>query len=83
MTTGILDLVAVHPREVFRLVVGAPAAAIVLVHNHPGGDPMPSPDDRRLTERFAAAGHMLKIHVLDHVIIGHDRYVSFRQEGWL
>jgi DNA repair protein RadC len=83
VTTGILDLVAIHPREVFRLVIGAPAAAIILVHNHPGGDPTPSPEDHRLTERFAAAGHMLDIRVADHVIIGRDRYVSFRQEGWL
>lgn len=64
-------------------VVGAPAAATVLVHNHPGGDPMPSPEDRRLTDRFATAGHMLDIRVVDHLIIGRDRYVSFRQEGWL
>jgi DNA repair protein RadC len=83
VTTGILDLVAIHPREVFRLVVGAPAASIILVHNHPGGDPTPSPEDHRLTERFAAAGHMLEIRVADHVIIGRDRYVSFREAGWL
>jgi DNA repair protein RadC len=76
VTTGILDLVAIHPREVFRLVLGAPAAAIILVHNHPGGDPTPSPEERQITEGFAAAGHMLKIYLLDHVIIGYDRYVQ-------
>jgi DNA repair protein RadC len=83
VTTGILNHVAIHPREVFRLVVGTPAAAIVLVHNHPSGDPTPSPEDRTITERFAAAGHALDICVADHVIIGRDRYISFRQEGWL
>lgn len=83
MTTGILDHVAIHPREVFRQVVGTPVAAIILVHNHPGGDPTPSPEDRRLTERFAAAGYTLNIRVADHVMIGRDRYVSFREKVWL
>jgi DNA repair protein RadC len=68
---------------VFRVVLGTPAAAIILVHNHPGGDPTPSLEDRQIADGFAAAGHVPKIHLLDHVIIGCDRYVSFRQEGWL
>ena len=83
IATGTLNGVAVHAREVFRLVVDAPAESIILVHNHPSGDPTPSPEDRRLTDAFAAAGRVLDIRVDDHVIIGSDRYVSFRQEGWL
>jgi DNA repair protein RadC len=83
VATGTLSWVAVHPREVFRQVVGAPAASIILVHNHPSGDPEPSSEDLSLTERFAAAGDMLGIRVDDHVIIGRDRYLSFKEKGWL
>ena len=83
VATGTLGLVAIHPRELFRQVVGAPASSIILVHNHPSGDPTPSREDRSLTEQCAAAGTMIGIPVDDHVIIGRDRYISFKEEGWL
>jgi DNA repair protein RadC len=73
----------VHPREVFALAVRESAAAVIFLHNHPSGDPTPSPEDRQLTDRLATAGKLLGIRVLDHVIIGDGRYVSFADEGWL
>jgi DNA repair protein RadC len=73
----------VHPREVFAFAVRESAAAVIFLHNHPSGDPTPSPEDRRLTDRLATAGKLLGIRVLDHVIIGDSRYVSFADEGWM
>jgi DNA repair protein RadC len=75
--------VEVHPREVFRRAVEAGAAGIVAVHNHPSGDPTPSMEDRRLTHRLEDAGQVLGIPLLDHVIIGQGRYVSFRESGFM
>jgi len=83
VSEGSLTLSVVHPREVFALAVRESAAGMLLLHNHPSGDPMPSPEDRRLTDRLVAAGRLLGIRVLDHVIIGDGRYVSFADEGWL
>ncbi|UVT17774.1 MAG: DNA repair protein RadC [Nitrospira sp.] len=83
VSEGSLTLSIVHPREVFALAVRESAAAVIFLHNHPSGDPTPSQEDRRLTERLAAAGHLLGIRVLDHVIVGDGRYVSFADEGWL
>ncbi len=59
------------------------AAAVIFLHNHPSGDPKPSAEDRTLTARLQEAGHILGIQVLDHVIIGDARFVSFADEGWL
>jgi len=73
----------VHPREVFALAIRESAAAVIFLHNHPSGDPTPSPEDRRLTDRLVMAGTLLGISVLDHIIIGDGRYVSFADEGWL
>ena len=81
ITRGILNSSLVHPREVFRAAIEASAAAIVLVHNHPSGDPTPSPDDRVITEQLAAAGRVLDIPVHDHVVIGRGRYTSFAEAG--
>ena len=81
ITRGILNSSLVHPREVFRAAIEANAAAIVLVHNHPSGDPTPSPDDRVITEQLAAAGRLLDIPVHDHVVIGQGRYTSFAEAG--
>ncbi len=75
--------VEVHPREVYRRAVEAGAAGIVAVHNHPSGDPTPSMEDRRLTHRLEDAGQVLGIPLLDHVIIGQGRYVSFRESGFM
>jgi DNA repair protein RadC len=81
LSVGTLDASIVHPREVFREAVAAGAAAIVLFHNHPSGDPEPSTEDTRLTERLMAAGVMMGINVLDHVILGDARYFSYREKG--
>ena len=83
LSIGTLDASIVHPREVFREAVAGGAAAIVLFHNHPSGDPEPSSDDTRLTERLAAAGMLMGINVLDHVILGDARYFSYREKGAL
>lgn len=80
VTRGILDASLIHPREVFRTAVEAGAAAIVLVHNHPSGDPTPSAEDRAVTRQLAAAGRALGIPVLDHVVIGDGVYRAFSDE---
>jgi DNA repair protein RadC len=85
---GTLDTILVHPREVFRPALEASAAAIVLVHNHPSGDPTPSEADIKVTRDLIRAGQLLKIEVLDHVIIGRATqerprdYVSLRELGY-
>jgi len=83
VTRGILNSSLVHPREVFREAIAERAAAIILVHNHPSGDPTPSPDDRVVTEQLVQAGKLLDIPVQDHVIIGRGRYISFAEAGLL
>jgi DNA repair protein RadC len=83
VTRGILNSSLVHPREVFREAIAERAAAIILVHNHPSGDPTPSADDRVVTEQLVAAGRLLDIPVHDHVIVGRGRYTSFAEAGLL
>lgn len=83
LTRGCLDKTVVHPRELFQAAILHGAAAIILFHNHPSGDPTPSADDRRLTERMVAAGVLLGIPVLDHVIVAGDTYFSDREKGAL
>lgn len=83
VTRGILTSSLVHPREVFREAIAERAAAIILVHNHPSGDPTPSADDRLVTEQLVAAGKLLDIPVHDHIIIGRGRYLSFAEAGLL
>lgn len=83
ITRGILNSSLVHPREVFREAIAERAAAIILVHNHPSGDPVPSADDRNVTDQLVAAGRLLDIPVHDHVIIGRGRYTSFAEAGLL
>lgn len=80
VTRGILDASLVHPREVFRIAVSEGAAGIILVHNHPSGDPTPSPEDRAVTRQLGAAGRAIGIPVLDHVVVGRGRYVSLADE---
>jgi DNA repair protein RadC len=77
VTRGTLDTSVVHPREVFRAAIAESAAAMVLVHNHPSGDPTPSPEDMTVTRQLAQAGKLLGIAVLDHIVIGDGRYASF------
>ena len=83
ITRGILNSSLVHPREVFCAEIVAGAAALVLSHNHPSGDPAPSSDDRLVTEQLVAAGRLLDIPVHDHVIVGRGRYTSFAEAGLL
>jgi DNA repair protein RadC len=83
VSEGSLTLSIVHPREVFTLAVKESAAAIIFLHNHPSGDPTPSPEDRVLTARLVSAGEVLGIRVLDHLVVGDGRYVSFADQGWL
>ncbi|MDX2184137.1 MAG: DNA repair protein RadC [Gemmatimonadaceae bacterium] len=83
ITRGVLDASLVHPREVFREAIAERAAAVILVHNHPSGDPTPSQEDRLVTQQLVAAGRLLDIPVHDHVIIGRGRYVSFAEAGLL
>jgi len=83
LTVGTLDRSVVHPREVFREASAARAASIVLFHNHPSGDPTPSADDLSLTRRLVAAGELMGIDVLDHLVLTATRYVSIREAGRL
>jgi len=85
VSVGSLTASVVHPREVFKPAILSNAAAIILAHNHPSGQPQPSQEDRVLTVRLVAAGKLLGISVLDHVIIGDgtSAYFSFADEGLL
>jgi DNA repair protein RadC len=83
ITRGILNSSLVHPREVFRAAIAEAAAGIIVVHNHPSGDPTPSADDRAVTHQLVEAGRLLDVPVYDHVIVGGDRYVSFAEAGLL
>jgi len=88
ISKGLLDTILVHPREVFRAAIVANAAGIVLVHNHPSGDPTPSEADIKVTRDLIRAGQLLKIEVVDHVIIGRATaerakdYSSLRELGY-
>lgn len=88
VATGTLDTILTHPREVFKVAVVASAAAVVLAHNHPSGDPTPSEGDIKVTRDLIRAGQLLKIDVLDHVIVGQPSpewakdYCSLRESGY-
>jgi DNA repair protein RadC len=81
VSVGSLDTTVVHPREVFREAASASAAAIVLFHNHPSGDPTPSSDDLVLTTRMVRAGDVMGIDVIDHLILGDQSYFSLIESG--
>jgi DNA repair protein RadC len=83
ISVGTLNSSPAHPREIFREAASAAAAAIVLFHNHPSGDPLPSRDDVDLTRRLVQAGEIMGIDVIDHVILADTRYFSFREAGKL
>lgn len=82
ISTGSLSLNIVHPREVFKPAVRESASSVILLHNHPSGDPTPSPEDRELTRRLVKAGRIMGIKVLDHIVIGDGRYFSFADQGF-
>jgi DNA repair protein RadC len=83
VTRGLLNSALVHPREVFRAAIAEAAAGIIVVHNHPSGDPTPSPEDRAVTRQLAEAGRLLDLPLYDHVILAGDRFLSFVAAGLL
>lgn len=83
ISTGSLNASIIHPRDVFQRAILANAASVILVHNHPSGDPTPSPEDVALTKKIVEAGRVLDITVLDHVICGEGNFVSLRERGQL
>jgi DNA repair protein RadC len=83
ISRGILNSSLVHPREVFREAIAERAASLVLVHNHPSGDPTPSADDRAVTSQLVSAGRLLDIPIQDHIVIGRGRFLSFAEAGML
>jgi DNA repair protein RadC len=83
VTRGLLNSSLVHPREVFRAAIAEAAAGIIVVHNHPSGDPTPSTEDRTITRQLAEAGRLLDLPLYDHVVIAGDRFISFAAAGLL
>jgi DNA repair protein RadC len=83
VTVGTLDASIMHPREIFREATAAGAAAIVVFHNHPSGDPEPSQEDIALTHRLIAAGVLMGIDVIDHIILGNVRYCSMKESQYI
>ncbi|RUS47651.1 DNA repair protein RadC [Cohnella sp. AR92] len=83
LSIGSLNASIVHPREVFRAAIRRSSASILCAHNHPSGDPTPSPEDIQLTKRLAEAGQLLGIELLDHLVIGDNRYISLKESGCL
>lgn len=81
ISVGSLNASLAHPREIFKPCLRRNAASLILVHNHPSGDPSPSPEDIAMTRRLIEAGRIMGIEVLDHVIIGDGRYISLREAG--
>ena len=83
VSRGGLDMVGVRPRDVFKAALLTNADSLLLAHVHPSGNPSPSPDDIALTQRMVAAGTLLGVDVVDHIIVGHGRYASFKELGLL
>jgi DNA repair protein RadC len=83
LSEGTLDQTAVYPRRLIEGALARRAAGVVLVHNHPSGDPSPSAEDKALTRRLVAAARLVDLAVLDHVIVGEGRHFSFREAGLL
>jgi len=81
VAVGSLNAALVHPRELFKAAVAASAAGIILVHNHPTGSPEPSAEDTELTIRFVKCGELMGIDLVDHIVVGGDRFVSMRERG--
>ncbi|MCR3923140.1 MAG: DNA repair protein RadC [Firmicutes bacterium] len=81
ISIGSLNTSLVHPREVFRPAIRRACASVILLHNHPSGDPTPSREDLDVTKRLTEAGRLMGIEVLDHVVIGDGRFISFREKG--
>jgi len=82
VSTGTMDTILVHPREVFRTAIVASASALILMHNHPSGEAAPSEADVKVTRDLIRAGQLLKIEVLDHVVVGRGEHKSLREMGY-
>jgi len=83
VSEGTLSSSLVHPREVFKPAILESAASIILLHNHPSGDPTPSREDLRLTKQLVECAKLLELHIHDHVVIGRGRFVSLAERGAL
>lgn len=83
ISIGSLDSALVHPREVFRPAIVCATSSVILVHNHPSGDPAPSTEDIEIVERLMEASKILGIEILDFIIVGESNYFSFKREGFL
>lgn len=83
ISVGTINASLVHPREVFQSAIKEQAYGMILVHNHPSGNPEPSREDQELTKRLVEAGKLIGIHILDHIVIGDDRYYSFKENDRL
>ncbi len=81
LSIGSLNASIVHPREVFRAAIQRSSASIICVHNHPSGDPAPSPEDIQITRRLFEAGELIGIEILDHIVIGDGRFISLKEQG--
>ena len=82
ISEGSLTSSLVHPREVFNPVIRESAAAVILIHNHPSGDPTPSQEDLQITKRLREVGEVMGVRVLDHIVVGKGKYVSFVDDGY-
>ena len=83
ISVGTLSASIVHPREVFQAAISHAAASMILVHNHPSGDPTPSSEDIAVTRRMVEAGKVMDIPVLDHIILGDDKFISLKEKGMI
>ncbi|MCL2337928.1 MAG: DNA repair protein RadC [Firmicutes bacterium] len=83
ISIGTLNFSAIHPRELFKAAIKRSAAGVILVHNHPSGDPAPSRQDIEATARLVEAGNIIGIEVLDHLVVGDNKFISFKAQGLL
>ncbi len=83
ISIGCLDSTVVHPREIFKVAILSNAAAIILGHNHPSGNPEPSNEDKNITNRICEVGRVHGIKILDHIIVGDNSFLSFKEQGYL
>lgn len=81
ISIGTLNASIVHPRDVFKIAIKRNANSIILIHNHPSGDPSPSNEDINITQRLVETGNLIGIKVLDHIIIGDNKYISFKEKN--
>lgn len=83
VSVGSLDASIIHPREVLKPAILANSSAIIVAHNHPSGDPTPSPEDITVTKRLAEACRIIGIDLLDHIVVGDERFTSLKSQGYM